>query len=217
MEESLSAGCIGAVLGNQGQERVADFLGPAGYLGDKCSADPSTTIGIGDGHGQDECLLARMGFPAFVVPEVAVEPELGDPDDGSVDLGHDDVQALGVVEPVAPQIVRVQQLRHHRVVGLGDVTDERHAPSIPDGSTNAVAPRIRRGTWRCCSRRSGRGRRAAVLLVAGRGGVLQAVQSGRRAPEAFGQVGVGAAQPPQIGVGGAQRGGQETGPAAFEA
>lgn len=72
-------------------------------------------------------------LPAFVVPEVAVELELGDPDDTPVELGHDHVQALelGVVEPAVSQMVRVQQLLHHRVVGLDDVTDERHDPSLP--------------------------------------------------------------------------------------
>lgn len=74
---------------------MAGFLGPAGDLGEKRPADPAATIGICDGHGQDERLLARMRLSAFVVSEVAVELELGDPDDGSVELGHNDVQALG--------------------------------------------------------------------------------------------------------------------------
>ncbi|MFF8401741.1 hypothetical protein ACF06P_08920 [Streptomyces sp. NPDC015684] len=53
-------------------------------------------------------------------------------------MHHDDVQALGVVEPAVSQMVRVQQLLHHRVIGLDEVMDEWHDPSVVgprDGGT----------------------------------------------------------------------------------
>lgn len=95
MEERLPASLLGAVLWHQGQERVAGFLGPAGDLGEKRPADPAATISRGDGHRVDERLLAGVRLAAFVVPEVAVELELGDPDETPVELGHDDVQVPG--------------------------------------------------------------------------------------------------------------------------
>ncbi|KPC72191.1 hypothetical protein ADL26_15235, partial [Thermoactinomyces vulgaris] len=69
--------------------------GAAGDLGEKRPTDPAATSGMSDGHRQDERLLAGMRLPAFVVPEVAVELELSDPDDRVAEFGHDDVQALG--------------------------------------------------------------------------------------------------------------------------
>lgn len=56
-------------------------------------------MGVRDGHRQEPCLLPGMVRPPLVAAEAAVELELGDPDDGSVELGHDDLLAFGAVSP----------------------------------------------------------------------------------------------------------------------
>lgn len=118
---------------------MSGFVGSAGYLGEERAADSAATAGIGDGQGQDERLLAGMRLPAFVVSEIAVEMELGDPDNSSADLGHDDLHALGVVGPGDGEASRIQDFFHHRVVDLGDVADQGHGLSIAGPSARNIA------------------------------------------------------------------------------
>lgn len=67
-------------------------------LGKERSADISTAISSSDNKGENPPLPSRKIDPLFQAPEVVIEAGLRHADEAAMTLGHDDAQALGIVE-----------------------------------------------------------------------------------------------------------------------